>query len=607
MFKKLLIILLLCGGSSVAQKQNNFWYFGSQAGLDFNSGSPVAVSGGQVNTSEGVSCISDASGNLLFYSDGITVWNKLHTPMPNGSGLNGDWSSTQSALIVPQPGQSNIYFLFTTDDTFGTFGVCYSVVDMSLNGGLGDVTLKNIALQNPASEQLTACRQLNGTDYWILSHERTGNQYYVYPLTASGVGAPVISAVGGIFGGTSIGQMKYSCVNNKVANVFYTLSVDLLDFDPATGVLSNAININNFLGTPYGLEFSPNGNLLYITTWDQHTLTQFDITSGNAATIGASSVQIAISPSNLGTLQMGPDNKIYVARLGSPDVGLIDSPDQPGIACNYTDFGVNLNGNICQYGLPNFPQCVYPSSTVPTALFTAPNHICPGTCTNFTNMSINASSFLWTFAGATPLTSIDVNPQSICYNTPGTYPVSLIAWNSADTDTITLNNYITVYPYPAPQGISQSGDTLFANAGAVSYQWYHDGLPITGATNYFYVATESGNYNIVATDANGCEVEAVIFDVAASIQTPPGNSQLTVFPNPVGEMLTVKSYQLSGTVVEISIYNLLGEMVLTAPLQTAHCKLPTCSIDVSQLPPASYYLEATDGKMIYRTPFIKLN
>src|SRR6185369_199045 len=102
-----------------------------------------------------------------------------------------------------------------------------------------------------------------------------------------------------------------------------------------------------------------------------------------------------------------------------------------------------------------------------------------------------------------------VNPTQICYNTPGTYPVSLIAWNSADTDTITLNNYITVYPYPAPQGISQSGDTLIANAGAVSYQWYHNGLPVAGATNYFYIATEGGDYNIVATDANGCEVEAV--------------------------------------------------------------------------------------------------
>src|SRR5687768_1932810 len=82
---------------SFSQKEANIWFFGTNAGLDFNSGSPVAITGGMINTHEGCASVCDANGDLLFYSDGITVWNKNHQVMPNGSGLSGDYSSTQSA------------------------------------------------------------------------------------------------------------------------------------------------------------------------------------------------------------------------------------------------------------------------------------------------------------------------------------------------------------------------------------------------------------------------------------------------------------------------------------------------------------------------------
>src|SRR5215831_20365273 len=79
-----------------AQKQANWWFFGQNAGLNFNSGSPVAVTTGALSTSEGCSAISDSSGNLLFYTDGITVYTKQNTKMPNSGDLDGDISSTQS-------------------------------------------------------------------------------------------------------------------------------------------------------------------------------------------------------------------------------------------------------------------------------------------------------------------------------------------------------------------------------------------------------------------------------------------------------------------------------------------------------------------------------
>ena len=89
-----------------------FW---KEAGLDFNSGSPVALTNGQLNTTEGCTTISDKNGNLLFYTDGSVVYDKSHQVMPNGYGLLGHYSSTQSAIIVPKPNNPNLYYIFTVD------------------------------------------------------------------------------------------------------------------------------------------------------------------------------------------------------------------------------------------------------------------------------------------------------------------------------------------------------------------------------------------------------------------------------------------------------------------------------------------------------------
>jgi hypothetical protein len=246
---------------------------------------------------------------------------------------------------------------------------------------------------------------------------------------------------------------------------------------------------------------------------------------------------------------------------------------------------------------------------LPIALFSAPNHICPGTCTDFTNLSANGTSFIWSFPGGNPSTSTDQNPTGICYNTPGNYGVTLIASNATASDTLFLPNYITVYPNPAPQGILQSGDTLFANQGATTYQWYYNGNLIPGATNYFYVTGASGDYNLVATNNNGCEVEAVINDVIAEIQMSVGSLQLAIFPNPVSETLTIKRYLLSGTPNGFSIYNVLGEKIYMAfpPLSLGEGRggEAAWTIDCSLIPPGMYAIEIISGDKIYRTKFVK--
>lgn len=276
----------------------------------------------------------------------------------------------------------------------------------------------------------------------------------------------------------------------------------------------------------------------------------------------------------------------------------------------FGNFADDLVTDTSYYATSGFPAAYYfiddvsveLANLTPVAAFSSPNQICPGTCTDFTNLSQNAATFIWSFPGATPSTSTDVNPATICYNSPGNYNVTLIATNATGSDTLTLNNYITVYPYPSPQGILQSGDTLFANQGAISYQWYFNGNIINGATEFFYIASQNGDYNVVATDANGCEVEAAIFDVTTGIFNLPSVNEplISIFPNPANDILHLIYQPANETAVKVFIYNMLGEEIYSVERA-----LGNGEINVSLLESGCYILEIISSKGSHQLLFLK--
>ncbi|MEO8085254.1 MAG: T9SS type A sorting domain-containing protein [Bacteroidota bacterium] len=200
-------------------------------------------------------------------------------------------------------------------------------------------------------------------------------------------------------------------------------------------------------------------------------------------------------------------------------------------------------------------------STYIEAAFEASTHLCSGACIDFTNFSINTSTYQWNFTGGIPANSTDPNPH-VCYNTAGAYDVSLIAANATESDTITMHNYITVYPY-FPQSIVQSGDTLYSNEGAYGYQWFHNGSLIIGATNYFYTLTDSGDYNVICKDTNGCEVEAAIFDVHIGIEDLGEGGRVNVFPNPTSDGFTIYGTIPNSKFSEMKLFNSLGNEIYT--------------------------------------------
>ncbi len=347
------IFIYMYMGMFAQPHRSDIWYFGAFAGLKFSSGTPVALTNGALYTNEGCATISDTSGALLFYTDGVTVWNKNHQVMPHGTNLNGDPSSTQSAIIVTKPGSNTQHYLFTMDEIGGSDGLQYSIVDMTLAGGTGDVdsTNKNIPVEPFMTEKLIAVQKLNTQDFWIAAHKWGTDEFYVYSLTLTGFqSTPIISHTGMVHNTSVIqntyGQMKFNVCGNRLAlAASYMDTVEIFDFDNVTGIVSNPVTLP-LTAHVYGVEFSKNSHFLYVSTYDPSaTLVQFDLTSGNAATILASKTTLSTTP-DIYALQLANDGKIYVTRSWSSYLGVINFPEIAGIGCNYVDNGVNLDPNF---------------------------------------------------------------------------------------------------------------------------------------------------------------------------------------------------------------------------------------------------------------------
>lgn len=497
---KLLLLLLIFSASSFAQGEANNWFFGLFGGIQFQEdGTVLPLSGGQMLTNEGCSTISDADGNLLFYTDGRNVWDRNHVLMPNGNynmgtGLNGDPSSTQSGIIVPKKDSPDIYYIFTVDephhdnatsypnqftgiysdtqdsvpsadDGFNN-GLNYSIVDLSItgaNGSIGDVTTRNVHLvtYNPAnieelkfkcSEKITAVKNGDGTGYWVIAHFT--NKFYAFAVSATGVNeTPVVTEIAPLvpLGGyrrNAIGCIKVSPSGDKLAIAHQqfglfpglaepTGAVYLYDFNNVTGVLSSPVQIMNNI-SPYGVEFSPQGKKLYVSYSNEPSsgngfINQYDLLAGN---IPASAFTVGFT-SQAGTLQLGPNGKIYRAVISSSFLDVIAAPEEDGALCNFQPSSQFISGT-CVFGLPPFITSFF-SANILIA------NKCEGQPTQF-DLNVNGSfdSVVWDFGDGTP-TSAETEPTHT-YNVAGSYNITATITRQGETTEI--SSQVTIADIP---------------------------------------------------------------------------------------------------------------------------------------------------------------
>lgn len=382
--RPLLILLgLLFFWGIFAQGETANWYFGETAGLTFNNdGSVNALLDGRLNTFEGCATISNALGDLLFYTDGIIVYDRNHNIMQNGTGLYGDASSTQSAIIVPRPEDPNIYYIFTVDTSAfegdQDRGLNYATVDLSQNNGNGAVVEKNINLLADCSEKIAAVRK-NCFDksVWVMTLASENgspaffNTYHAFEVNTEGV---VTTSVRTTFPDLAIGDprgtLKFSPKGTQMASANMSFGLQLYDFDTETGIVSNQreLPVSGTDQSPYGIEFSSTGQYLYAHATQEFEneeylslLVQYDLLDNN---VPASQVVLDRRTIFRGSLQIGSNGKIYRTLAndyftGTTYLSVIDNPDNKGTAANYRHRAISLEGRIGTQGLPPFVQSFF--------------------------------------------------------------------------------------------------------------------------------------------------------------------------------------------------------------------------------------------------------
>jgi PKD repeat protein len=217
---------------------------------------------------------------------------------------------------------------------------------------------------------------------------------------------------------------------------------------------------------------------------------------------------------------------------------------------------------------------------------------CEKQCIDFTDLSTNnPTSWQWNFAGATPSTSTDQNPIGICYNSYGSFDVTLIACNNAGCDTLLLPGFINEYQIPAPT-ITQSGDTLFSSP-AVSYQWYSvDSGLIIGATNYNYIPTYIGSFYVIVTDTIGCEGASNTIVITGVNDFYTSNILMEIIPNPFSDAVSLNLHFINSNnkKVVVEIKNILAQAVYVSEIikeKNTYSK----TIDLSFLNEGIYFVE----------------
>ena len=535
-FYLILIFTISVQAQQSGQLQTAHWFFGGNAGLDFSNGSSVVDTNGQISTIEGSTSISDEYGNLLFYTDGRKIYNSTHNVMVNGTGLHGDASSTSSAIVLPKPDDCNLYYVFTIDldaDKVPIYrpqrGIEYNVIDMSLNGGLGEVIEKNISVPIngvvQGYEKLAAISNADKTGYWIITHFESN--FYAFSVTAEGVNLTPVVSPSTIFGGVNnIGYLKGSPNGLKLAmGMDFAIpdeedkSLSVYDFDNETGLVTNEVLLHypNMLSIPYthhfyGIEFSPNSQILYASSKKIPVdssqdkiceILQYDLSAPNII-----DSKYTIDMQGLcygGALQLGVDGKIYANTYENEAnghyIGVIENPntlynpvvgDMPVFIPETLDFG-NISTGV---GLPTFLNHYFRIAiTVNNLSISEEQLYCAGEQLNFDFCSQGGEiqSILWDFGDGN--TSNQSYPQ-YAYNTTGIHTITLTLVVDGETYTRTFD--ITISGPDAENANLETCDTT----GDQNFNLL-DALPQinpnnTEATITFHLTEEEAQNNVNA-------------------------------------------------------------------------------------------------------------
>ena len=567
----------------VENQTYNEWYFGTGGGINFNTlyddpddpddGQITPVGDGEQAAPEGVEAVSDPNGDILFYTDGQTVWfvgrdpatgEKVHTVMPiegnpPPAGIGGDPGATQ-VISIPVPGTEALYYIFTTTAVEeGGYALRYSIVDLrgsQASSGPSVVSSNNLLFVK--STERIAIQGGNGGNATLVAHEYGTNNFRAYPITAQGIGNPVISSTGSVhditnpndgkgyikFGGDSTSSLVAVALDNRV---------ELFNFDTETLEISEPVTIDfTGQGQPYGIEMATDslGNtVLYVSTNNgiYGATVQRPLSEGQTIPV----VLVDGTAGNTyGAIQRGPDGQIYVAQPDETNVGTLSpNPDDPANSdFNATALPDGLpNGAVSGLGLPTYVS--FGGNSFPDPSINVEN-ACVGNEISFSAQGRDdvIETYSWTiervdasgnFLYNVGIDSADAQNFTMMIDSAGSYVAKVLLSNDCEPDT-TLTQTFEVTDgvettLPESAQLCQGGIDITAVEGVdvsdLSFAWVRRGASGGGnlpAENTISV-NEAGYYFVTVTNAEGCTSEDSIFivDERPRIELP-GDTTLCV-------------------------------------------------------------------------------
>lgn len=599
MIKQLLFASAVLLGSQSLHAQYNLpqsriWAMGNKVGLDFtNPANPTPIATNLQNPNEAAASICDTGGKLLFYTNGMIAWDSAGNAMPNGSsliGMTGDTrSTTQGAAIVPVPDSAGKYYLFSLT-AVSNCKLYVNKIDMSLNGGKGDVVTgfplrHKVISDSLLTEKMTVVTGCNNS-VWLVVKVQNSNNWLSYHITPAGIDPnPVVSTAGHFPGGHyQQGVIKFSPERGHMLNCNFRATaarnagVEVFDFDYTTGIISNAIMLDS--NSHYGGAFSPDGSKIYAGS--TVVMNTGSIAQWNLGTLNPYASKVVLGACGQYTdLKLGPDGKIYFgAKDGGQGysnyrfMGRINAPDSAGTACAFKDsmkslifpHPTNVNIGALTQGMPNDVAVPVPGMLVTRKSLDS------AACKLFAGITLRAplgyTTRSWDNGDTTATRNISAR---------GTYWVRSLGTCDTRVDTFVIRG--ADMPGIA---INRNGTQLSAAMGFQNYQWFLNGTALPGATSINHTIVGNGRYSVRGNFGSGCsDTASILVSDMTAIPNYPLAAQIRAYPNPANATLHIDA----PVSTRVEILSLDGRSVQRSE---------AAAINTSSLPAGTYILRIAD-------------
>lgn len=526
-----ILLLLSCNTFSQQNLQNANWFISVNGAVTFlpDLYNPTILPGSIINSIESCASVSNQQGELLFYTNGETVWNANHQVMTNGTNLLGHKSTTQM-VVIPRPKYQQRYYIITINGVTGNEGGLH-YTEVNMENGLGEVVAdkKNIPFKDHngvlinasygnVSEKVTSAKHSDGENYWMVA--QVNNNIYSYEIRSTGPQQMPSSYTPSIMDlsindNNGKGEMKISpdaqnigiCYNGEIIN---SGGIIFGGFNNTSGQVTLTPGLITIPDGRlyYGLEFAPTQKLAYLNI--SHKLYKYDIATNDLQ-------QAYNLVPGSGLLQLAINGKIYIYYVANNTghLGAINNPDN--------------------FDSPDFDPdaIILPSNTIWTYALPQWVHWQVQNCLSNVTLTLPDSNF--------PSHNYNYSDYIITTDNYSTHPYQEI--------NMTAENYILL----EPNSTIEYGTDFLAQINTCSSVPQGRPAQQTEAT---------GNESLIKS-YNG----------------------FTVYPNPTNSSVTVK---FETSVGQFSIYDITGKQLINIPNNNAN----ETQIDLSNLAAGIYLLTA---------------